>query len=255
MVHVEPVPAFDDNYIWLIRKGVHAAVVDPGDAGPVVARLEAEGLALCAILCTHHHGDHVGGNADLLRRFPVPVYGPRSEGIRTLSHPLAEGQRVRLPQLGLAFDVMEVPGHTRGHIAYIGHGMLFCGDTLFACGCGRVFEGTPEQLYESLQKLAALPAETRVYCGHEYTVSNIRFARAANPGNRALQEREVSARRLRERQEPTLPSTLALELATNPFLRCDDPEVAAAASAQARVPLTDPVEVFAALREWKNRFR
>lgn len=255
MLHVEPVPAFDDNYIWMIRDRENAVVVDPGDAGPVIARLEAEGLRLRAILCTHHHGDHVGGNADLLRRFPVPVYGPHGEGIRTLSRSLAEGDRVNLPELGLAFAVLEVPGHTRGHIAYVGNGMLFCGDTLFACGCGRVFEGTPEQLYESLQKLAALPPDTLVYCAHEYTVSNIRFARAANPGNGALRERETAARAMRSRGEPTLPSTLELELATNPFLRCGDPEVAAAASGRARAPLSDPVEVFATLREWKNHFR
>jgi hydroxyacylglutathione hydrolase len=255
MVRVEPIPAFDDNYIWLIRAGENAAVVDPGDADPVVARLEAEGLALRAVLCTHHHGDHVGGVADLLRRYPVPVYGPRAEGIRAVSHPLAEGDQARIPELGLAFQVLDVPGHTRGHIAYLGHGMLFCGDTLFAAGCGRVFEGTPEQLYASLQKLASLPPDTLVYCAHEYTLSNIRFARAANPGNRALEQREASARQMRERREPTLPSTLKLELATNPFLRCADPEIAASASARAAAPVTEPVEVFAVLRDWKNRFR
>jgi len=255
MVRVEAIPAFEDNYIWLVREEGNAVVVDPGDADPVIARLEAEGLQLRAILCTHHHGDHVGGNASLLRRFSVPVYGPRAEGIRSVSHPVAEGDRVSLPEVGLTFEVLGVPGHTLGHIAYVGHGMLFCGDTLFACGCGRVFEGTPEQLYASLRKLAALPPDTLVYCAHEYTLSNIRFAREANPGNRALEEREASVRALRDRRQPTLPSTLGLELATNPFLRCDDPEVAATASAQAGAPVTVPAQVFAVLRDWKNRFR
>lgn len=255
MLRVEPVPAFQDNYIWVIRRGQRAAVVDPGDADPVLTRLAAEGLDLAAILCTHHHGDHVGGVEDLLRRFDVPVFGPRAEAIRTVNRPLAGGDRAEVPELGLAFDVIPVPGHTRGHIAYFGHGTVFCGDTLFACGCGRLFEGTPEQMFGSLQKFAALPPDTGVYCGHEYTVANIRFALAANPGNAALRERDRAARALRAAGKPTLPSAIGLELETNPFLRCADPEVIRSAGEWAGKSLERPVEVFAALREWKNGFR
>ncbi|HSO06042.1 MAG TPA: hydroxyacylglutathione hydrolase [Pelomicrobium sp.] len=251
---VVPVPAFADNYIWVIRDDQHAAVVDPGDADPVIAYLERESLELAAILATHHHGDHVGGNPALLRRFRVPVYGPRAESIGTVTEPLKEGDRVRVPVLGLEFSVLEVPGHTAGHIAYVGHGWLFCGDTLFACGCGRLFEGTAAQMYRSLGKLASLPGDTQVFCAHEYTLSNIRFARAADGGNPALQQREQLEAARRAKDEPTLPSSIGLELATNPFLRCEDPAVQRAASTHAGRALSDPVQVFATLREWKNRF-
>ncbi len=253
-LQVVPVPAFADNYIWVIRDDQHAAVVDPGDADPVIAYLERESLEPVAILATHHHGDHVGGNAALLRRFRVPVYGPRAERIDTVTEPLKEGDRVGLPALGLEFAVLEVPGHTAGHIAYVGHGWLFCGDTLFACGCGRLFEGTAAQMHRSLGKLARLAADTQVFCAHEYTLSNIRFARAADGDNPALREREAREAGRRANGEPTLPSSIGLELATNPFLRCDDPAVQRAASAHAGRALTDPVQVFATLREWKNRF-
>jgi hydroxyacylglutathione hydrolase len=255
MLRVEPVPAFADNYIWVLRRDRHAAVVDPGDAAPVLAYLEAEGLHLRAILCTHHHADHVGGNAELVRRNRVPVFGPAAENIPGVDHPLAEGDRVVLPEFGTTFEVVEIPGHTRGHIAYVGEDAVFCGDTLFAVGCGRLFEGTPAQMYASLQKLATLPPHTRVYCGHEYTLANIRFALAANPGNNALREREVADRATRADGRPTLPSTIALELATNPFLRCTDPEVARNAETHAGASLRGPVAVFAAIREWKNGFR
>lgn len=253
-LQVVPVPAFADNYIWVIRDRQHAAAVDPGDAAPVLDYLAREGLELVAILATHHHGDHVGGVAALRRRFPVPVFGPRAERIAVVTDPLAEGDRVELPALGLAFAVLEVPGHTAGHIAYVGHGWLFCGDTLFACGCGRLFEGTAAQMHASLAKLKRLPADTRVYCAHEYTLSNIRFARAADGANPALAERERRDTDQRAADRPTLPSTIGLELATNPFLRCDDPAVQRAASERAGRELRDPVAVFATLREWKNRF-
>jgi hydroxyacylglutathione hydrolase len=253
-LQVVPVPAFADNYIWVIRDHQHAAVVDPGDAAPVLDYLARESLSPVAILATHHHGDHVGGVEALRRRFPVPVYGPRAERIAEVTAPLAEGDRVEVPALGVAFDVLEVPGHTAGHIAYVGHGWLFCGDTLFACGCGRLFEGTAAQMHRSLAKLARLAGDTRVYCAHEYTLANIRFARAADADNAALAERERREAERRAAGRPTLPSTIGLELATNPFLRCDDPGVRRAAAERAGRALSDPVEVFATLREWKNRF-
>lgn len=249
-----PVPAFDDNYIWLACNERYAAAVDPGDAEPVLDHLGRHGLQLVAILNTHHHGDHTGGNEDLLRHTTVPVYGPRREAIPGMTHPVGAGDAVRLPELGVEFAVLEVPGHTAGHVAYYGANSLFCGDTLFACGCGRLFEGTPAQMHASLQKLAALPEETDVYCAHEYTLANIDFAKAVEPANAALLRRETLDRQAREQGRPTLPSTIALEKATNPFLRCDRPAVIEAASRYAGRALGDPVSVFAVIREWKNRF-
>lgn len=205
MIEILPIPAFDDNYIWLIRNQEFAAVVDPGDADPVMEYLQRHRLMLTAILITHHHGDHCGGAEELRRHFDCPVYGPRREKIIATTQPVEENNIVSLPELGAAFDVVDVPGHTIGHIAYYGINSLFCGDALFACGCGRLFEGTPEQMQSSLAKLAALPDETRVYCAHEYTLDNIRFARIADPGNIALQQREVRERQIRAQGLPTLP--------------------------------------------------
>ncbi len=222
MHEVVPLPAFKDNYIWTLRRGRHAAVVDPGDAAPVKAYLAREGLALAAILATHHHPDHTGGIAELAAD-GVAVFGPQGEPIPALTRPVCGGDALSIPELGASFSVLDIPGHTRAHVAYYGAGALFCGDTLFACGCGRLFEGTAEQMFASLAKLAALPDETRVYCGHEYTLANIQFARTVEPGNAALAEREQSARRLRAAGRPTLPSTLGEERATNPFLRCAEP--------------------------------
>ena len=246
--------AFSDNYIWTIRDAECAAVVDPGDARPVLDYLRRENLRLAAILNTHHHADHVGGNSALLRHHRVPVFGPHDPRIAEVTNRLAEGGRMRLPHFGLEFEVMEIPGHTRTHIAFYGAEMLFCGDTLFAAGCGRLFEGTPQQMHDSLTKLTRLPDATRVYCGHEYTLSNIRFAKAADPNNQALRELEARARKLRNKDLPTLPSTIAQEKATNPFLRCAERDVIATASKYAGQPLVDPVSVLAALREWKNNF-
>ena len=220
MLHVTPIPAFRDNYIWALHDDKIAVIVDPGEAAPVLNFLREKNLQLNTILITHHHNDHVGGNRDLLAKFPVPVYGPAAEKIDTLTLRLNENDVVNLLQLGLSFRVIQIPGHTAGHIAYVGHGMVFCGDTLFACGCGRLFEGTAAQMHVSLSKLAALPGDTKVYCAHEYTLANIAFARAVEPDNAALLQREFDDREKRGNNIPTVPSTIQIELATNPFLRC-----------------------------------
>jgi hydroxyacylglutathione hydrolase len=253
-IQVVPIPAFRDNYIWCLRDERHAVVVDPGDAAPVAAYLAREQLALSAILATHHHDDHVGGVCALTRQHPVPVYAPIDERIGCVTHRVGEGDVFQLPVFGLELRVLEIPGHTLTHVAYYGANMLFCGDTLFACGCGRLFEGTPLQMLTSLTRLAALPEDTRVYCGHEYTESNLRFGRTVDPANPLLATWAQEAADLRRRQQPTLPSSLAREKRGNPFLRCDDPVVAAAACRETGAALAGPVAVFAALREWKNRF-
>jgi hydroxyacylglutathione hydrolase len=253
MLEIVPLRAFKDNYIWTLRDQRAAAVVDPGEAGPVKEYLAREGLSLVAILATHHHPDHVGGIAELVRAKRVPVFGPKGEPIPELTHPLGEGDTVTIAELGASFSVLDIPGHTRAHVAYYGLGSLFCGDTLFACGCGRVFEGTSEQMVASLAKLAALPDATKVYCGHEYTLANIKFARAVEPGNAELAAREARAQKLRDAGLPTLPSTLGEERATNPFLRCVEPAVVESANKYLGARIADPVRVFAAIREWKNR--
>jgi hydroxyacylglutathione hydrolase len=254
MMQIHAVPAFQDNYIWVLAEGGEAAVVDPGDAKPVQRFLDAQGLKLAAILATHHHGDHVGGLLELAARWRCPVFGPAGEAIEGLDHRLVEGERITVPGIGLELGVLDVPGHTAGHIAYVGEGVAFCGDTLFACGCGRLFEGTAAQMSESLSKLAKLPAATRAYCAHEYTLANIRFARAVEPDNAALAARQARDVAKRQRGEPTVPSTIGDELATNPFLRCSVPEVVAAAERHAGRSLSDPIEVFAEIRAWKNSF-
>lgn len=246
--------AFADNYIWTLRDATHAVVVDPGDAQPVLDYLEREKLQLAAILNTHHHADHVGGNAALLARHPAPVYGPRDERIAEVSVRLADGEGFTLPHFGIAMETLEIPGHTRSHVAFFGGGMLFCGDTLFAAGCGRLFEGTPRQMYDSLTRLSRLPDDTLVYCGHEYTLSNLRFARAAEPDNTRLPELEARMQALRDRDQPTLPSTIGQEKATNPFLRVGEAGVIRSASTRAQKQLSDPVSVLAAIRDWKNQF-
>jgi len=259
MPEIIPIPAFADNYIWLIREGSHAAVVDPGDAAPVLAYLDANDLELTGILNTHHHPDHVGGNRALLARWPCGVLGPANEDIPGRTVALREGDRVDVPGFDIALHVLDIPGHTAGHVALVGNvagaPTLFCGDTLFAGGCGRLFEGTPAQMWNSLSKLAALAPATRAYCGHEYTLANLRFARAVEPGNGELAAREARDTATRARNAPTVPSTIADERATNPFLRAEVPAVRAAAEAHAGRALPDAVAAFAELREWKNTFR
>jgi hydroxyacylglutathione hydrolase len=259
MLTIIPIPAFTDNYIWVLREGASAAVVDPGDAAPVLDYLEREGLTLSAIIATHHHKDHVGGVPALLERFSVPVFGPARETIPGRTHAMAEGDEITVPGPGIAMRVLDIPGHTAGHIAFVGgepHAPIaFVGDTLFAAGCGRLFEGTPAQMTNSLAKLAALAAPTKVYCGHEYTMANLRFALAVEPANSALHERQAREQAKRDRGLPTLPSTIADERATNPFLRAEIPTVYAAAEAHAGRKLADAVDAFAVVREWKNGFR
>lgn len=258
MLQVTPVRAFSDNYIWLMRAPAQpdaAVVVDPGDDRPVEDALRAAGLRLAAILVTHHHWDHIGGVAALAQRHGAIVYGPAREQMPCAVRAVDDGGKATLENLGLEFDVMAVPGHTLGHIAYVGHGALFCGDTLFSAGCGRLFEGTPEQMLDSLDRIAALPDPTRVYCAHEYTLSNLRFAAAVEPGNADVAAAIDDVRQLRERDEVTLPSTLGRERLINPFLRSRVPAVRAAAEHETGHALPAAVDVFAAVRRWKDGFR
>lgn len=254
---VLPVPACDDNYVWLIHDGKLAAAIDPGAAQPVLDALAQHALSLAAILLTHHHHDHVDGVAALTARFGCPVFGPRGEAIDGVTHPVGEGDDVCLPGLALRLAVLDVPGHTRGHIAYVApqRHWLFSGDTLFGAGCGRLLEGAPQHMLSSLCKLAALPDHTAVYCAHEYTLANLAFAHEADPGNRAVTERMHAEQVKREHGLPTLPSTIAIEKSTNPFLRTQDPAIIERLRACRRIRSTNAVDVFAALREWKDNFR
>jgi hydroxyacylglutathione hydrolase len=254
---ITPIPAFTDNYIWLLESGRSAVVVDPGDAKAVERALQDRGLELRAVLVTHHHMDHIGGLPELHRRFGVPVYGPAAEAdhIPGLTHRLEAGERITPEGLEREFQVIPVPGHTRGHIAFYTSGFVLCGDTLFSAGCGRLFEGTPQQMHASLSKLSALPDDTAVYCTHEYTLANLAFARTIEPGNSDVQAEIVRAREQRRQKRPTLPSSIDREHRINPFLRCHVPEVVEAAERHAGTPLGSATAVFATLRRWKDGFR
>ncbi|MES2830922.1 MAG: hydroxyacylglutathione hydrolase [Pseudomonadota bacterium] len=256
MLTVLTVPAFNDNYFWLIHDNQYAAVVDPGDSVPVLAALAAHKLSLVAILLTHHHADHTGGVTTLLEHAAVPVIGPMHEDIAGVTRRVVQGDNVTLPKLGLSLSVLDVPGHTRGHIAYIANEKpwLFCGDTLFAGGCGRLFEGTPEQMRTSLSKLAALPDDTLVYCAHEYTLKNLDFALEVEPDNAVLIDRLERERQTRAQGRPTIPSRIDLEKATNPFLRYRDAAIVDRLLADQRITTREPQAVFTALRAWKDVF-
>jgi hydroxyacylglutathione hydrolase len=255
MIQITALPAFTDNYIWLLQDHStrRCAVVDPGDATPVQAWLtDNPGWVLSDILITHHHHDHVGGVEQLKKTTHAKVYGPASESIPARDVALKDNDRINV--LGHDFDVIAVPGHTLGHIAYYHPGLLFCGDTLFAAGCGRLFEGTPRQMHDSLSRLAALPADTQVYCTHEYTLSNLRFAAAVEPDNPDTLERLATVTRQRDAGIMTLPSTVDLERRTNPFLRTHETSVKEKADERTGTDNSAPDMVFAALRAWKDKF-
>lgn len=249
---VTAIPVFRDNYVWAIHDDHAAILVDPGEATPILTWLEARQVKPVAILVTHHHADHVGGIKDITARHSVPVYGPALENIPERTHPLRGGETLHIDALGLSFQVLATPGHTLGHLCYVGHGGLFCGDTLFSCGCGRLFEGTPAQMHDSLSRIRSLPPETQVYCAHEYTLGNLAFALEVEPDNAALHRRLAEVRALRDRGLPTLPVDLATEIATNPFLRFDEPSITVAASQHAGRPLEPGLAAFTAVRAWKD---
>lgn len=256
---VEPLPAFTDNYLWLIHDQHKAAVIDPGDAAVVAAALRTRHLDLHAILITHHHPDHIGGVGALKAATGARVYGPAAEirAIPDIDQALCDGDHFELATLPLHLEVIAVPGHTLGHIAYHdpAHAWLFCGDTLFSGGCGRLFEGTPEQMHASLQRLAALPDTTQVYCAHEYTLANLNFAQAVEPDNPAVAQAIADTRQRRKIGQPTVPSTIQREKRINPFLRCGEAGLATALRARGHATAPAPVSVFTALRGWKDDFR
>jgi hydroxyacylglutathione hydrolase len=257
---IHPIPAFSDNYIWIATEegSNKACVVDPGDAAPVLQYLEANNLSLSDIFITHHHPDHTGGIRELSAKYSPRVVGPQASNIHGITQPVREGDQIQLFEQN--FSVIEVPGHTLDHIAFFCHDcsndspILFCGDTLFAAGCGRLFEGTAAMMFESLAKLTVLEPDTRVYCTHEYTMANLRFALQADPENQVLRDRILREQQKRDAGIPTLPSNVELELATNPFLRCVSPALIKSAEHQLGHNPDNEVEVFAALRSWKDNF-
>jgi hydroxyacylglutathione hydrolase len=260
MTHIITVPAFSDNYIWLVcdEKEQYAAIVDPGDASPVIAALEENSIEPIALLITHFHHDHVGGISKLLEKYPnLPVYGPDSENIPQMNHPLKGDEIITFDKLACDFQVMNVHGHTAGHIAYYtkdenNNGKLFCGDTLFAGGCGRVFNGTMKQLHDSLEKISQLPEDTLIYCAHEYTLDNLGFAKWVEPDSGDILAREEADRNLIDNDQATVPSLLSLELSTNPFMRTDLPHVQERVADATGQTLNDSVAVFTAMRTWKD---
>ena len=257
-MNITPISAFSDNYIWAIANDTDVWLVDPGQYAPVANYLREKNLRLRGILITHHHYDHQGAVAEFLSACSVPVVGPRAESIPLITHPVKQNDLIDLAPFGLYMKVLEVPGHTLEHIAFFGNisntPRLFCGDTLFAGGCGRVFEGTAQQMWASLQRLAALPAETLIYCAHEYTVANLTFACAVDPDNDVLRQRLAGAYSKRMEGKPTLPSSLEIEKETNPFLRTSEPALIASATKFLQQPVADGVQCFAVLRKWKDGF-
>ncbi|MBU3023284.1 hydroxyacylglutathione hydrolase [Aestuariibacter sp. A3R04] len=254
-IQVTAVRAFQDNYIWCLHNNATVVAVDPGDAAPLLAFCREHTLKLGAVLITHHHRDHTGGIAKLASVYPnLPVIGPAGGHIRGITKSVDEGDVVRLPTLGCELSVIEVPGHTLDHLAFFGHGVVFCGDTLFSAGCGRLFEGSAEQMHHSLNKLKRLPDNTLIYCTHEYTQSNIQFAMAVEPGNSALQDYADKVNVRRQQDKATLPTQMAREKAINPFLRTHCDEVCRSAEAHCGAPLANDTAVFAAIRRWKDEF-
>ncbi len=253
MLNISAIPALQDNYIWAIHDEKHAAVVDPGEAAPVLDFLHRKDLQLDAILCTHRHHDHVDGIAELRGVYNVPVHGRSHPNNPHITHDLHEGDRLRLNTPNIVFDIIEIPGHLDDHIAFIAPGILFCGDVMFGASCGRNFEGTLAQLHHSLQRLAALPDDTLVYCAHEYTAYTLPFALACEPDNPDIRQRIADTRRLRAENRPTVPFSIAIEKATNPYLRCTSPELIRTLQARG---LTDTSElaVFTALKDWNAHF-
>ncbi|MEM1243680.1 MAG: hydroxyacylglutathione hydrolase [Pseudomonadota bacterium] len=250
-----PISAFSDNYIWLIHNNKRQClVVDPGAAQPVIDYLSAEQLELVAILVTHHHFDHCGGVPELLKHYNVPVYASAKETVKGATRTVQEGDMVNIPALQLTFKVLDIPAHTAGHIAYYDDAWVFSGDTLFSAGCGRLFEGSAEQMLQSLHKLANLAATTQVYCGHEYTQRNLEFALTVDPNHEPSQKRYQEVVTLRQQSQPSLPSTIAIEKATNPFLRCQDPNIKAAVESHFKQDFNNEIGVFTALRKWKDNF-
>lgn len=252
MLTLISLPAFEDNYIWVLHDGQHAVAVDPGDPAPLIDFLEAQQLVLTAVLITHHHRDHTGGNTALRQRYDCAIYAPENPRIPAATHTLRGGDSVDIAQPHLHFDVLATPGHTLDHISYVGQGSLFCGDTLFGCGCGKLFEGSPSMMAASLDSILSLPDATRVCCAHEYTLSNIDFAKTIDGHNPALLQRERADRDARAHGRPTLPSTLALEKSTNPFLRFHEPDMTAFAAHFLNRPYPSPAEVFGAIRAAKD---
>lgn len=256
-IRVQPILAFKDNYIWVLINGEtnHCIVVDPGEAKPVLVFLKRLKLTLDAILITHHHWDHTNGIKGILKECSVPVFGPAKEKIIGVSDPVEEGVCVEFTDWPISFNVIAIPGHTLGHVAYYGGGLLFCGDTLFSAGCGRLFEGTAEQMLDSLAKLLKLPDETLIYCGHEYTLSNLHFAQTIEPGNPHVKERLEKIRELRQKNLPSLPALLGKERVINPFLRCENPEIVSRLEKHRGRKFDSSAELFAYIRQWKNNFK
>ncbi len=249
-IQIEAIPAFEDNYIWLLHNRRDAVVIDPGDAAPVFATLKAHNLTLRAILITHHHADHIGGVSALKEQYSIPIYAPSYEQFQFQHIAVSEGDTIYLAELQLTLSVLWLPGHTLGHIAFFNHQYLFCGDVLFGAGCGRLFEGTPAQMLHSLNRLKSLPPNTKVYCTHEYTCKNIDFALTLDPNNQVLIDRKQSASELRKMNKTTLPTTIGLELDTNPFLRCNEASI----RQYANVVDTDELSVFSKIRTLRNHY-